>query len=92
MNSPRGELVVSSAILDQEPESNTVDTGEMLTVNQAAQVLKVSYSHMLRLIRGEVRESPPVPHVRAGRSVRIRRGALTDWIRKVENLSVTNEA
>jgi hypothetical protein len=35
---------------------------------------------------------PPVHHVRAGRSVRIRRGALTDWIRNVENLSVSGAA
>jgi len=30
---------------------------------------------------------PPVNHVRAGRSVRTRRGALTAWIRDAENLS-----
>ena len=79
-------------MLDKEPESIAIDPNEILTVQQAAQVLKVSYSHMLRLIRGEVSGMPPVHHVRAGRSVRIRRGALTDWIRNVENLSVTGAA
>src|SRR5690348_11161364 len=83
---------MNSAMLEKEPESIAIDPNEILTVHQAAQVLKVSYSHMLRLIRGEVSGMPPVHHVRAGRSVRIRRGALTDWIRSVENLSVVGEA
>ena len=83
---------MNSAVLETEPESKTADPNEILTVHQAAQVLKVSYSHMLRLIRGEVNGMPPVHHVRAGRSVRIRRGALTHWIRNVENLSVPGEA
>ena len=83
---------MNSAILDNEPVSIAVDPNEILTVHQAAQVLKVSYSHMLRLVRGEVSGMPPVHHVRAGRSVRIRRGALTDWIRNVESLSVTGAA
>lgn len=63
------------------------DFNEILTVRQAAQELKVSYSHMLRLLKGEVTGMPPVHHVRAGRSVRVRRGALTDWIRSVEQQS-----
>jgi len=78
--------------LEKESESIAVDANEILTVHQAEQVLKVSYSHMLRLIRGQVSGMPPVHHVRAGRSVRIRRGALSDWIRNVENLSVPGEA
>ena len=83
---------MNSAILENEPKSKTADPDEILTVHQAAHVLKVSYSHMLRLIRGEVNGMPPLHHVRAGRSVRIRRGALIDWIRRVENLSVPGEA
>ena len=72
--------------LDQQPQGIGVDPDEVLTVQQAASVLKVSYSHMLRLVRGEIEGMPPVHHVRAGRSVRVRRGALTHWIRRVEQL------
>ena len=72
--------------LDQQPQGIVMDPDEILTVQQAASVLKVSYSHMLRLVRGEVHGMPPVHHVRAGRSLRVRRGALTDWIRHVEKL------
>ena len=72
--------------LEQQGQGMRVDPDEVLTVQQAASVLKVSYSHMLRLVRGEVHGMPPVHHVRAGRSLRVRRGALTDWIRHVERL------
>jgi len=68
------------------------DPNEILTVWQAARVLKVSYSHMLRLIRGAVDGMPPVCHVRAGRTVRVRRGALTQWIRDVEHQSAAAQA
>jgi hypothetical protein len=60
------------------------DFNTILTVRQAPQELKVSSSHMLRLLKGEVTGMPPVHHVRAGRSVRVRRGALAVWIRNVE--------
>jgi excisionase family DNA binding protein len=73
---------MTSLIVEKEPITD--NPNEILTVRQAAQVLKVSYSHMLRLIRGEVTGMPPVHHVRAGRSVRVRRGALTEWIRAME--------
>jgi hypothetical protein len=35
---------------------------------------------------------PPVHHVRAGRSVRVRRGALTEWIREMEHASTGAQA
>jgi excisionase family DNA binding protein len=78
---------MNGMILGDQPELGLADPNEILTVHQAAIALKVSYSHMLRLIRGEVSGMPPVHHVRAGRSVRVRRGALTEWIRDVERLS-----
>jgi excisionase family DNA binding protein len=68
------------------------DANEILTVRQAAQVLKVSYSHMLRLIRGDVTGMPPVHYVRSGRSVRVRLGALAEWINEVEKSSVGDAA
>ncbi len=78
---------MNGMILGGQSQPGSADPNEILTVHQAAVALKVSYSHMLRLIRGEVSGMPPVHHVRAGRSVRVRRGALTEWIRDVERLS-----
>ena len=63
------------------------DPDEIFTVDQAAKVLKVSYSHMLRLLNGQVPNMPRVRCIRAGRSLRVRRGALTEWMREVEDLS-----
>jgi excisionase family DNA binding protein len=81
---------MTSLIVENEPV--TENPNEILTVRQAAEVLKVSYSHMLRLIRGEVAGMPPVHHVRAGRSVRVRRGALAEWIREMEHSSAATRA
>jgi excisionase family DNA binding protein len=82
---------MSKPILEDEPVA-TENSNEILTVRQAARTLKVSYSHMLRLIRGQVTGMPPVHHVRAGRSVRVRRGALTEWIKEVEHASAGAQA
>jgi excisionase family DNA binding protein len=78
---------MNGMILGTQPEPARADPNEILTVQQAARALKVSYSHILRLIRGDVSGIPPVHHVRAGQTVRVRRSALTDWTRDVERLS-----
>jgi excisionase family DNA binding protein len=78
---------MTGAAIERQLEPVQADPNEILTVQQAAHVLKVSYSHMLRLIRGEVDRLPPVQHVRAGRSVRLRRGELAQWVRDVEGHS-----
>ena len=83
---------MNGGILKKALEPIAQDPNEILTVVQAAEVLKVSYSHMLRLIRGAVTGMPPVHHVRAGRSVRVRRGALTQWIRDVEHQNAELQA
>ena len=41
-------------------------------MEQAAKVLKVSYSHMLRLLNGHVHGRPRIACIRAGRSLRVR--------------------
>jgi hypothetical protein len=43
---------MNQVVLEKQPEPITVDPNEILTVQQAAGLLKVSYSHMLRLING----------------------------------------
>ena len=62
------------------------DSDEILMVEQAAKVLKVSYSHLLRLLKGQVPGMPRIRCIRAGRSLRVRHGALLEWIREVEDL------
>jgi hypothetical protein len=77
---------MNGVAMEQQFQGMGADPDEILTVQQAASVLKVSYSHMLRLVRGEVHGMPPVLHFLVGVSLRVRRGALTDWIRHVEKL------
>jgi hypothetical protein len=48
--------------LDQQPQGNGEDPDEVLTVQQAARVLKVSYSDMLRPVAGEINGMLPVHH------------------------------
>jgi len=67
------------------------DPNEILAVEQAAKVLKVFYSHMLRLLNGQVPNMPRIRGIRAGRSLRVRRGALTDWVREVEDRTAEPE-
>jgi excisionase family DNA binding protein len=74
------------------PQHETAgDPDEILTVEQAARVLKVSYSHMLRLLKGHVPGMPRIRCVRAGRSIRVRRGALMEWIHEVEDLRAAED-
>jgi excisionase family DNA binding protein len=68
------------------------DPDEILTVEQAAKVLKVSYSHMLRLLNGQVPNMPRIRCIRAGRTLRVRRGALMEWMREVEDRSAEPES
>jgi hypothetical protein len=53
--------VVFGRVLDPMP-----DPYEILTVQQAAAILNISYSHMLRFIKGSVDGMPPVNHLCAG--------------------------
>ena len=84
--------MMNAEFLEKRPEQIAPDPNEILTIQQAAHVLKVSYSHMLRLLRGAVNGMPPVSHIRAGRTLRVRRGALTQWIRDVEHPGAVAQA
>jgi len=50
----------------------------------AAKVLGVSKAHLSKMLSGLIPGLPRIPHVRAGRSVRVRRGTLLEWFRQAE--------
>ena len=59
---------------DEQP-SATDDSGDVLTVDQAARLLRVGRNQLYEAIgRGEI------PHRRIGRSIRLSRLALTHWL------------
>ena len=60
---------------DDEQSSATDDSDDVLTVDQAARLLRVGRNQLYEAIgRGEI------PHRRIGRSIRLSRLALTHWL------------
>jgi hypothetical protein len=57
---------------------------DILDLKGAAKVLGVSKAHLSKMLSGLIPGLPPIPHVRAGRSVRVRRGTLLEWFRQAE--------
>jgi excisionase family DNA binding protein len=60
------------------------DPNEILDLKGAAKVLGVSKAHLSKMLSGLIPGLPRIPHVRAGRSVRVRRGALLEWFHQAE--------
>ncbi len=56
----------------------------MLTVKEAARELRCSKAHVHNVINGKVHDLPPLPVLRIGRRVLIRREALTSWMEWIE--------
>ena len=57
---------------------------EVLKLEEAAQVMRCSKTHLQNVIHGRVANVPPLPCVRVGRRLLIRREALDRWLRAVE--------
>lgn len=58
---------------------NPADLAPVLTLNEVATLLRLSKAHVSKLARGRVRGVKPLPVIRLGRRVLVRREALTDW-------------
>jgi hypothetical protein len=61
------------------------DGDQILDLKSAAGLLGFSTSHLSKILSGKFPNLPVLRHVRAGRTVRIRRGALLDWFYQAEN-------
>ena len=57
---------------------------EVLTVAEAARVIRCSKAHVQNVIHGRVANVPPLPCVRVGRRLLIRREALDRWLLAAE--------
>ena len=63
------------------PEINDFD---LLTMTEVAALLHVSKAHVCNLAAGRVTGCSPLPALRLGRCMLIRRRALREWIEKSE--------
>ena len=59
----------------------------ILTLSEAAKELRCSKAHLCNIAHGKVHGLPPLPVVRIGRRVLIRKDALTQWIISTERMS-----
>ena len=60
----------------------------ILTLAEAATVLRCSKSHLSNLLNGKVLGMPPLPTVRVGRRVLFRLESLEDWLGQVESVGL----
>jgi len=61
-----------------------VTTG-VLTVKEAALMLRCSKAHLCNVLNGKVAGVPHLPAVRIGRRVLFRRDSLEQWLREIES-------
>jgi excisionase family DNA binding protein len=57
---------------------------EILDVDEVAQLLHSSTSHIRKLLNGKVLGLQRIPHARAGRKLLVRRAALMKWLEEQE--------
>jgi excisionase family DNA binding protein len=69
---------------DYLPPSFPEDGNILLTVAEAARELRCSKAHLHNIIHGRVPDLPPLPVLRIGRRVLIRREGLRAWMFSVE--------
>jgi excisionase family DNA binding protein len=68
-------------------ESGSVQSdslGPVLTVPEAALLVRCSKAHLLNVIHGRVANVPQLPHIKMGRRIMIRRESLDRWLAAVE--------
>lgn len=58
---------------------------QVLTLGEAAQVIRCSKAHLLNIIHGRVANVPPFPSLRVGRRLLVRRESLERWLAAVES-------
>ena len=79
------ELPQSAAIAGERVYA--ADPDEILDLKSAARLLRYSESHLSKILAGKFPDLPGLRHVRVGRTVRIRRGALLKWFHQAESAS-----
>jgi hypothetical protein len=82
-DSQRPALIQCATTREARPA--TADADEILDLKSAAKLLGYSQSHLSKILAGKFPNLPKLHHVRVGRTVRMRRGAVLEWFYLAEN-------
>jgi hypothetical protein len=74
--------------IERQPQV-TVRSNEanILDMKGAADLLHFTPSFLSKIINGKVAGTPPIPHIRVGRSRRFRRESVLKWLEDQETIS-----
>ncbi len=61
-----------------------IELPDVLTIPEAATILRCSEAHLYNLLNHKVSDTPPLHYIRLGRRKLIRRESLLEWIKKAE--------
>ena len=59
---------------------------DILTLKEAAELLRCSKAHLSNVLSGKVPRLPPLAHVSLGRRTLIRRATLERWLEQLEEM------
>lgn len=61
-----------------------MNVADLLTMEEAAQVLRCSKAHLSHVLNGKIEGLPRLPCISMGRRKLIRRGTLENWLASAE--------
>lgn len=64
---------------------SVIATPDVLTLGEAASIIRCSKAHLQNVLSGRVDNVPPLPCVRVGRRILIRRESLERWMVAIES-------
>jgi hypothetical protein len=77
----RPQVPLQRTIFSQNNATEATDhETDILDMKGAAELLHFTPSFLSKIINGKVAGTPPIPHIRVGRSRRFRRGSVLKWL------------
>lgn len=72
-------------MLRTQPMVESSGRNGILTVREAALILRCSKAHLCNVLNGKVAGVPRLPAIRIGRRVLFRRDSLEQWLQEIES-------
>lgn len=72
-------------MLGTQPTIESSGRNGILTVREAALMLRCSKAHLFNVVNGRVAGVPHLPAIRIGRRVLFRRDSLEQWLQEIES-------